>query len=213
MLIDMDVTIAYKCFSCGTFDFTNINLFKLFLHNRIMSKCRCGRAKLEILGICKNKFKLTVPCIGCGSEHSLVINREELIGKDIMIYTCPVTGIKQCFIGKDSVVIEYIDSYEKELDIMIDGLGYENYFANTQVMIDTINKIHDIAEQGNLHCECGCNDIIVSMLRKGIYLKCPQCSGNKFIPAASNNDLKKTLQRLNIVLLEKKSKYNFLLKV
>ena len=213
MLIDMDVTIAYKCFYCGTFDFTNINLFELYPRNSIISKCRCEGAKLEILELCKNKYKFIIPCIGCGLEHSLIIDREELTGKDIMIYKCPVTGIKQCFIGRDAVVREYIDNFEKELDVMIDGLGYENYFENTQVMLDTLNKIHDIAEQGHLHCECGSDDIKVSMLRKGIYLKCSQCSGNKFISAASNNDLKKTLQKVSIILLEKKSKYNYQSKV
>lgn len=213
MLIDMDVTIAYKCLSCGTFDFTNINLFKLFKHGSVTAKCRCEGAKLDILEVCKNEYKLTVPCIGCGSEHSHIISREELISNNIMIYTCPITGIKQCFVGRDAMVREYIDSFEKELDIMIDGLGYTSYFVNTQVMIDTLNKIHDIAEQSHLHCECGCDDIIVSMLRKGIYLKCSQCSGSKFIPAATNNDLKKTLQRVSIVLFKKKSKYNYQTKI
>lgn len=213
MLIDTDVIIAYKCFSCGTFDFTNINLFKLSPHSSYISKCRCGRAKLEILQIFKNEYRLTVPCIGCGSEHSHIIAREELINNSIIIYSCPITGIKQCFLGRDNLVREYIDSFEKELDVMIDGLGYDNYFVNTQVMIDTLNKIHDIAEQGNLHCECGCEDIIVTMQRRGIYLKCSQCLGCKFIPAASNYDLKKTLQKVDIVLFEKKSRYNYQIKV
>lgn len=209
MLIDMDVTIAYKCFCCGTFDFTNINLFKFHRHKSIMPKCRCEGTSLDILEICKNTYKIVVPCIGCGTEHSLIVNREELISKNIMVYTCPVTKIKQCFIGRDSVVREYVDNFEKELDDIIDGFGYENYFANTQVMIETLNKIHDIAEQGDLRCQCGCNNIGVSLLRKGIYLKCPQCSGNKFIPASSNNDLKKTIQKAKIILAEKKSKYNY----
>ncbi|HEY5584796.1 MAG TPA: hypothetical protein VIK78_09930 [Ruminiclostridium sp.] len=209
ILIDMDVTIAYKCFSCGTFDFTNINIFKLFLHDSVVHKCRCEGARLEILKIRKNEYKLTVPCIGCGSEHTHNIGREDLISDEIIIYTCPITGIKQCFIGRDDMVREYIDSFEKELDVMIDGLGYEKYFVNTQVMIDTLNKVHDIAEQGHLYCVCGCNDIIVSMLKKGIHLKCPQCSGSEFILAASNNDLKKTLQKVSIVLFEKKSKYSY----
>jgi hypothetical protein len=204
----MDVTIAYKCFACGTFDFTNINLFKLFLQDSILSKCRCGNARLKIIEICKNKYELTVPCIGCGSEHSHVISKEELINKEIVIFNCPITDIKQCFIGRDAVVREYIDNFEKELDDLIDDLGYDNYFENVQVMLDTLNKIHDIAEQGNLHCGCGCNDIMVSMLRRGIYLKCPRCSGSKFIPAATNYDLKKTLRKVSIVLFEKKSKYS-----
>ncbi len=208
MLIDMDITIAYKCFCCGMFDFTNINLFKFHRHKSIMPKCRCESTKLDIAEVCKNTYRITVPCIACGTEHSLIITREDLTSKDIMIYTCPITGIKQCFIGRDAAVRENVDNFEKELDVIIDGLGYENYFVNTQVMIETLNKIHDIAEQGDLRCQCGCNDIGVSLLRKGIYLKCPQCSGNRFIPAASNNDLKKTIQKVRIILAGKKSKYN-----
>lgn len=209
MLIDMDVIIAYKCFCCGMFDFSNINLFKFHKHKNIMPKCRCEGTKLEIVEVAKNNYKFTVPCIACGAKHSFIITREDLTSKDIMVYTCPVTNIKQCFIGRDAAVREHVDNFEKELDVIIDDLGYDNYFANTQVMIETLNKIHDIAEQGDLRCQCGCNDISVSLLRKGIYLRCPQCSGNKFIPAASNNDLKKTIQKVKIVLAEKKSKYNY----
>ncbi|PYG87186.1 hypothetical protein LY28_02324 [Ruminiclostridium sufflavum DSM 19573] len=208
MLIDMDFTIAYKCFCCGTFDFTNINLFKFHRHKSIIPKCRCEGTKLEIFEAGRNTYKIIVPCIGCGEEHELTINREDITGKDIMTYTCPITNIKQCFIGRDSAVREHVDNFEKELDIIIDGLGYENYFINTQVMIETLNKIHDIAEQDGLRCQCGCNDIGVFLLRKGIYLKCHQCSGNKFIPAASNSDLKKTIQRVRIILADRKTKIN-----
>ena len=209
MLIDMDVTIAYKCFCCGMFDFTNINLFKFNRHKSIVPKCKCEGTKLDLVEVCKNNYKITVPCIACGAEHSLIIKREDLTSKDIMIYTCPVTRIKQCFIGRDSSVRDHVDKFEKELDVIIDGLGYENYFVNTQVMIETLNKIHDIAEQGELRCQCGCSDISVSLHRKGIYLKCPQCTGTKFIPAASNNDLKKTIQKVRIILAGKKSKFNY----
>lgn len=205
MLIDTDITIAYKCFSCGTFDFININLFKLSLRENIVSDCKCGKAKLKLQVLGKAGYRFTVPCIGCGSRHSHVASREKLLNNKITIYTCPETGIKNCFIGKDQAVREFIDGFEKELDGMIDGLGYDSYFENTQVMLDTLNKIHDIAEQGKLHCECGCKNVTVSMLRKGIALKCSSCTRGKFIPAASNNDLKKTLQMDQIVLVAKKS--------
>lgn len=209
MLIDMDVTIAYKCFACGTFDFTNINLFKLFRNGSFVSKCKCKAASFNMCKIGRKEFKLTVPCIGCGSEHTYAISTDDLINDDINTYSCPLTGIKQCFIGKDTVVREHIDRLEKEMDSMIDGLGYDNYFENTQVMIDTLNKIHDIAEKGNLRCECGCSHVNVAMLRKGILLNCSLCARSKFIQASSNNDLKKTLGKEKIVLIEKSSKINY----
>lgn len=205
MLIDLDVTIAYKCFSCGSFDFATINLFTLFVQHSFTSKCRCKGAEIRILKASRNEFKLTVPCIGCGAEHAYTISREELINKNIKVYSCPVTGIKQCFIGSDDAVRNHIDSFEKELDVIIDGYGYDNYFANTQVMIDTLNRIHDIAEQGRLYCECGNEDIIATMLKKGIILQCSHCSGSELIPASSNSDLKKTLQKKSILLKVKKS--------
>jgi hypothetical protein len=138
-------------------------------------------------------------------DHSYKFNREHLLNSEITIYTCPTTGLKQCFIGRDDVVRKYVDNFEKELDIMIDGLGYDRYFANTRVMIDTLNKIHDIAEQNYLNCECGSDDIIVTLLKKGVYLKCSKCSGSKFIPASTNNDLEVTLRKNSITLNEKNS--------
>ncbi len=208
MLIDMDITIAYKCFSCGTFDFTRINLFKLFSGENTQSDCKCGNARLEIFKSAKvDYYILLVPCIGCGSTHKHIIRRDLLLCNNIIIYRCPVTGIKNCFIGKDVSVRKFIDNFEKELDGIIDGLGYDSYFDNTRVMLDTLNKIHDIAEKGQLNCECGSDDITVSMLRKGIALKCANCTRTKFIPASNNNDLKKIMQKDRIILLSKKSKF------
>jgi hypothetical protein len=208
MLIDMEITIAYKCFSCGTFDFTGINLFKL-QHKKQVYKCVCRESELTIKELDKNQYLLSVPCIGCGLKHSYIIKREDILFKDVSIYLCPVTGLKHCFIGRDNLVRDYIDMYEIEMDIMINSLGYDSYFANNQVMIDTLNKIHDIASNGLLYCECGCGKISVNMLRKGIYLKCSQCSGGKLIPAATNGDLKNILETPRIIIGKRKSKSVF----
>lgn len=205
MLIDMDVTVAYKCISCGTFDFFNINLFRLFPQNRVISKCRCEGSQIELFQSAKNQYAVSVPCIGCGLKHLYTFEREEFLNNDIKIYTCPSTGIKQCFIGKDDVVGKYVDNFERELDIILDGFGYDRYFVNTRVMIDTINKIHDIAENDRLNCECGSKDIRVTLLKKGIYLKCSRCSASKLISAATNNDLKETLLKKSITLIGKES--------
>ena len=205
----MELTIAYKCFSCGTFDFTKVNLFKLFLYENIKSCCKCGNAILKIEKTNRNDFRLMVPCIGCGTEHQHLIARESLLCNNVTIFTCPTTGIKNCFIGKDDAVRKFIDRFEKELDGIIDGLGYDSYFENPQVMLDTLNKIHDIAETGNLRCGCGSDQIIVSMLQRGIALKCIKCYRDRFIPASTNNDLKKILQREKITLLARRSKTRY----
>lgn len=106
------------------------------------------------------------------------------------------------FIGNDEDVRKKIDSLEREFDELINTLGYDNYFVNTQVMFDSLNIIHDIAEKGNLFCECGNNDIELLLLSDKIYLRCKRCPANKIIYASSNEHLKNNLQTKQILLMD-----------
>ena len=198
MLLDASATIAYKCSSCGSFEFFNISLFKLLYRQQYSFVCRCGNTKVSIKK--DREYVISLPCIGCGNEHQFSVARKALLANDIMVFHCPETGIQQCFIGKDDIVRKRIDSLEKEFDELISTFGYDDYFVNTQVMFDALNKIHDVAEQGDLYCECGCKDIELTLLSDQIHLNCRACSANRIIFAASNEDLKDLLMRTNLLL-------------
>lgn len=200
MLIDTSLTIAYKCPQCGSFEFFNVSLFALVLKKEQKLICRCNKSYMIIDEEDSRHYKLHTPCIGCGEEHIFILSMKELLYKDINVFYCPHTGMQQCFIGKDEAVRKKIDSLEQELDELIDMFGYDNYFKNTRVMLDSLNKVHDIAEQGNLYCECGNSDIEMVLLSDRIYLKCPKCSGNRVIYAATNADLKEILMKQQIIL-------------
>ena len=201
MLIDTYVTIAYKCSSCGSFAFFNTSIFSLLYARENSFKCRCGKTSVCVSREGNRDFRVKSPCIGCGSEHIFILERKEIIHRDLNVFHCPVTGMQQCFVGKDHSVRSKIDNLEKELDELIDMFGYDNYFKNTQVMFDSLNKIHDIAEQGNLCCECGSVDIELILLSDRIQLRCKKCTGSRVIKAESNEDLKDILTRQQILLL------------
>jgi len=202
MLVDTQVTIAYKCSSCGSYEFFNISLFAhLNSKDRVFS-CHCGKSKMVITGEGPGRCKVTIPCIGCGGEHSFVIRRKDLLARDICVYSCPVTGMEQCFLGKDGIVRKKVDCLEEKLDHLIDMFGYDSYFKNTRVMYDSLNKVHDIAAQGNLVCECGSRDVELVLLPDSIYLRCKRCTAGKVIKAASNEDLKNILVRRQILLMK-----------
>jgi len=202
MLVDASVTIAYKCPSCGSFVFFNISLFTPFSNNgEHFFRCRCGNTGLTIGREGVKGILVKTPCIGCGNEHIYTLRRKDIIKKDINIFYCPTARMEQCFIGRDDSVRKKVDSLERELDELIDMFGYDNYFWNTQVMFDSLNKIHDIAEQGNLYCECGDGDIELMLFPDRIYLVCRKCSASKVIYAASNEDLKDILVKQQILLV------------
>jgi len=170
--------------------------------------CHCGKSRILVAEEPSRDFKITTPCIGCGSEHIFMLRRKDILHKDINVFYCPVTGMQNCFIGKDEAVRKKVDSLEKELDELIDMFGYDNYFKNTQVMFDSLNRIHDIAEQGNLYCECGCSDIELILLSDRIDLRCKKCAASEIIYAASNEDLKDVLVRQQIQLLNNYREYD-----
>jgi len=200
MLIDASVTIAYKCNSCGSFEFFNVSLFSLLNKDEIGFDCRCKKSFITIKQKGGKGYLIKTPCIGCGNEHIYLIGKKDMLLKELNVFNCPETGMQQCFLGKDRIVRKKVDSLEKELDELIDMFGYESYFKNTQVMFDSLNKIHDIAEQGNLYCECGSMKIELVPLSDRILLRCGKCNTDKIIHAATNEDLKNILMKQDILV-------------
>lgn len=203
MLIDTSITVAYKCSSCGSFEFFNLSLFMLLHSKKNSLACRCKKSDIAIVKNGARGYKISISCIGCGNEHEYVLERKEILIKEVNVLCCPQTGMEQCFIGKDQVVRARVDRLENELDKLIDAFGYDNYFKNTQVMFDSLNKVHDIAEKGNLLCECGNKDIELILLSDRIHLKCKKCYSSKEIYATSNEDLKEILVRREILLKDR----------
>lgn len=202
MIINTSTTVAYKCPSCGTFQFTCVSLFELFFNREHGFACRCNGSLLVAAKDTSSSYKFTIPCISCGTDHMYLVSRKELMTHDIMVFNCPETGMQQFFIGNDRDVREKIDNIEREFDELINMFGYDNYFKNTQVMFDSLNILHDIAEKGNLFCECGNKDIELLLLSDKIYLRCKKCPGSKIIYAASNEHLKENLLIKQILLFD-----------
>lgn len=201
MLIDTQTTIAYKCPSCGSFEFINTSLFYGKDNVDAPYICICGKSRM-VINRTQAGLSISVPCIGCGGTHLLLLTKKDILFKNIKMFICPETGITQCIAGKDDAVRKSVDRLEKELDELIDTFGYDSYFKNTRVMLDSVNRIHDLAEQGNLHCLCGSHDIELILLSDRIHLICNKCSTIKEIRAASNSDLKEIMAKQQIMLTD-----------
>ena len=60
-----------------------------------------------------------------------------------MVFNCPKPNPD--VYRQDEAVCNKVDDLEKEFDELMDTYGYESYFRNTRVMIDTLDRIHDNA--------------------------------------------------------------------
>lgn len=207
MLIDTSVTIAYKCTSCGSFEFFDVSMFTLLYKKNFTLPCRCKESSISIKKDSEKNFLIVIPCIGCGSRHTYLFTRKSILSGELLVFNCPETDIQICFIGKDEAVRGKVDSLEKEFDELINTYGYESYFLNTQVMFDTLNHIHDIALKNNLYCECGSDEIELVLLSDCVFLRCGKCGGSIKVPAAKNEDLKNLLDENQIVVSMNRRSY------
>jgi hypothetical protein len=200
MVINSISTIAYKCPVCGSIEFNNISVFSFSRNRQKQIRCSCTESLTEITLLRDKKVSIKIPCIACNDTHSFIIDLKKLWTKDIISFNCPNTDIELCFAGNDDFVRQSVDVYEMKMDLLMNDIGYEDYFINNTVMLDTIGKIHDVAEKGDLYCECGCSDIDLQMLSDRIELICKKCFSYEILMARTNKELKQTLKRDSIVL-------------
>ncbi|TZE82910.1 hypothetical protein [Calorimonas adulescens] len=199
MLINPEVTVAFRCLECGRLTFDSTTPFKLVKEHGVMFPCECGRSTVTINITEKMQYSITVPCIACGEYHTYTLDKR-IWREPLNILTCPKSGYKVCFLGKEQPVLRAIEDYDVELDKALMDLNFDDYFKNDEVMYEAINKLHEIAERGNLYCTCGNDNIDVLLKPEGIELLCKKCHARGFIYAGSIKDLR-SIARLNTIVL------------
>ena len=202
-MINMLNTIAYKCPVCGSFEFSTFLIFDFLKDSSYTIKCSCKKAFVKIITKAYKRCEIKVPCFACNDIHAFELDFKSLLyRKNIFNFKCPRTNMDLCFIGEDNEVRESVDKYEMQMERLMHDLGYEDDFVNSTVMLNTVDKIHDIAEKGNLYCQCGSKDINLQMFRDRILLTCNKCFTYENIYAGKNSDLKRTLTREYIILCD-----------
>ncbi len=200
MIINKNSTIAYKCPVCGSIEFDDVSIFDFSGKREHTITCGCKDSSVNLTMKRNKQCTIAVPCIACSETHAFTIPTNALWNNNIMSFSCPNTGMGLCFIGKDDIVRTSVDDYEIQMDLLLNDIGYDDDFLNNTVMLNTIDRIHDIAGKGNLLCQCGSHDIELEVLYDCVALMCNKCQTCEVINARTNKDLKETQERESIIL-------------
>ena len=161
-----NTTIAYRCPSCGCAVKSVIGVFTLS-GDMIKLKCRCGESELKISYTSDGKIRLSVPCFACGNNHEFVVSKTAVLSRELLMLTCPYTGIDICFTGTQEKVEEQLDRVEEEIIKILQETEGEDFYANYDE--DSVPKTPDLAALPlvstvvkELLCEgavtCGCEE-------------------------------------------------------
>lgn len=189
MFINTVSTLALYCSRCGKIHMHTISRFNLRNIGSRKLLCSCGQIQATITSSGDRQCLLDIPCVLCQKNHVICLDSKRLWRAEMDKIYCVQENFELGFVGARQVIVEAINKYRVEFEKLASDMEYDDYVQNPQVMLETLNKIHDMAEKGELHCRCGSSAIGAEVLPDGIELECAQCGGQLLIPAQTEQDL------------------------
>src|SRR5690606_21707347 len=128
-------------------------------------------------------------CVICEVKHQRQISGAKLWSQQLINLYCQETGIELGHIGSEEKVKEAVMSYDYDLETLIEQFEGDDYFNNSNIMYQVINRLHDIAEKNALYCQCGNDEIDLDIFPDRVELQCKQCDSVNIIYAETEEDL------------------------
>lgn len=105
---------------------------------------------------------------------------------------CGQENLEIGFIGDRKIIEHTIADHKREIDNAIREMDSDEYgenIENPRVMLEILNRVHDIAEKGGVYCQCGSAAVEIVVLPNGVELVCAQCGTRLLVPAQDEQDI------------------------
>jgi hypothetical protein len=192
MVINTVSTLALYCSRCGKIHMHNISRFNLKSIGNRNLVCSCGQIQATVTSIGERQCLLDIPCVLCQTNHVICLDSKRLWHAELDKIYCVQENFELGFVGAREVIEETVTKYKVEFERLASDMDideYDDYIENPQVMLEALNKVHDMAAKGGVHCRCGSSAIGTEVLPDGIELECAQCGGQLVIQAQNEQDL------------------------
>jgi hypothetical protein len=200
MVIERNIAFALRCPTCGRLDVQHINAFQLSGDKPHELYCECGNRKASIMRKGEKYISITYYCIICDHEHTVVLPKEVFWSKNhLNSLLCLETDLNLGCFGPYKLIKAELKRQQEELNSMANELGFDD-FANPEVILETLDYLHDIASTGGLFCECGSQDINIELFSDKLEISCNNCNSTLQIPASSRFDLDKLKSQGDIII-------------
>lgn len=188
MIVRSIATLALYCLRCGQLHMHDISRFVLKDMRRLSLACNCGNHQATLIYGGRKQIFLDIPCGVCQTNHSICIPNKNFWHTKVEKLYCLPDNLELGFIGQRSYIEQMLADRRHEFECQYDEI--DDYdVLDPAVMVGVLNKIHDIAETGNIHCSCGRMAITAELAATSIVLVCKNCGARCIIPAGTSADL------------------------
>lgn len=180
-------TIAYLCPECRQTVIVDRTVFQLAAAPAELT-CPCGKSavKTEMMG---DRFKLTVPCLFCGREHTVVCPTQAFLHKKCLAFSCAASGLDCCYVGEEDDVFAAARRLEEAVDKVGGEAEERGTFLDEIIMHEVLSEVKEIAQRGGISCSCGSKRWSLKVNYSSVDLICADCGGTLRLPAATDSDL------------------------
>lgn len=201
MIVATEFVVAIRCPLCGKLDLHPVSRFTLTKSGSHKINCTCGAPKLIIGTKNRQKYWFQIPCVLCETNHLVYYQAKELCLDRVEYLYCSETNVELGFFGPEEKIKALAENHEYNLESIVDGMGYDDYFYSPEIMFEVLNSLHDVAEEGFLYCECGSYQIEIDIFPDRIELQCKDCKTVSTVFAETEEDLKriKGTQKIELV--------------
>ena len=203
MIISTQRSLALRCPLCGRLGNHTISIFDFSKRTPLRVICKCGFNKLIINTKNFKEFYLHLSCLICEEIHIIKFTRQELWEKSVLVIRCTETGQELGYLGDETVLDKIIKQKQNDIESIMNNLGFDDYFTNPQVMLEVLNHLHQLAEQNQMFCLCGNNQIEIDVFPEKLELHCSFCQSLHIIYAETLEDLRIVKQASSIALTER----------
>lgn len=187
MMEEAKRTIAYLCPECRQLVMIERTVFQLAAAASDLP-CPCGKSALrvEIMG---EQTRVTVPCLFCGKEHTVVCPTQAFLSKKCLAFSCAASGLDCCYVGEEEAVFAAARRLEEAVDKVDTDAQERGVFLDEIIMHEVLSELKEIAQRGGISCTCGSKRWKLQVGYSSVDLICADCGGTLRLPAATESDL------------------------
>lgn len=154
--------------------------------------CPCGKSELRVEPM-DDHFRLTVPCVSCGKEHSVVCSQEAFLHQRAIALSCAASGLDCLYVGEKEPVYAAMRRLEEAADLLPGQAEEEDgtsHFLNAAIMEEVLGELKEIAQrEDGITCACGSRRWKMKVGYSAVDLICADCGAALRVPAATDSDL------------------------
>ena len=179
-------TIAYLCPECHQPVVIERSIFQLAAAPAELP-CPCGKSAVhtEMMG---EHCKLTVPCLFCGKEHTVICPTQAFLHEKCLAFSCAASGLDCCYVGEEEAVFAATRRLEETLDKVETESEERGMFLDEVIMHEILSELKEIAQRGGISCACGSKKWSLQVNYSSVDVICADCGGALRLPAATASD-------------------------